>query len=269
MKKILFLALSLFPLALQAQLADSTVRLVKVKGAVNFRDLGGYRTADGRSVKWGKVYRSADISHLTDADLDTLNKRHIRTVIDFRGTAEAGQAPDKLLPQTNYLLCPAGSDSLPDMKKMARMIAGDSFLLEMYGSTRYLADRYKPFFQRLLALPEDQALLFHCTGGRDRTGIGAALLLSLLGVPREKIYEDFTASNIYLESVTRRWTAPMAQAAGVEESVVREKMKLRPELLDATFAAIQKDYGSLDTFYHKALGLSNADIARLRALYLL
>lgn len=269
MKKIIAAIAAFMPLAVSAQLADSSTRLVHVQGAVNFRDLGGYATKDGRTVKWGKLYRSADISHLSDTDLDTLKQRRILTVVDFRGTRESQAAPDKLLPQTDYILCPAGSDSLPDMKRMARMMATDSFLFSMYGSTEHLSARYRPFFQKLIALPEDQALLFHCTGGRDRTGIGAALLLYALGVPKEKIYEDFTASNVYLQSMMSRWTKPMAQAAQVDESVVRERMRLRPELLEATFNAIQKDYGTVERFYEQALGIGPEELKKLKAVYTL
>lgn len=267
MKKIIAGIIAFVPFAVSAQLADSSTRLVHVQGTVNFRDLGGYTTTDGRTVKWGKLYRSADISHLTDTDLDTLKQRHIHTVIDFRGTRESQQAPDRLLPQTDYTLCPAGSDSLPDMKKMAQLMAKDSFLFSMYGSTQHLAARYKPFFRKLIGLPADQALLFHCTGGRDRTGIGAALLLYALGVPREKIYEDFTASNVYLQSKMSQWTGPMAKAANVDESVVREKMRLRPELLEATFNAIRKDYGSIERFYEQALGMGPEELKKLKAAY--
>lgn len=266
--KTIFLALvACLPLAAKAQLADSNARLVHVQGAVNFRDLGGYPTADGHIVKWGKLYRSADISRLSDADLDTLKTRHVHTVIDFRGTAESQKAPDRLLPQTDYTLCPAGSDSLPDPKKMAQLIVKDSVLTGIYGSTRYLGARYRPFFQKLIALPGDQALLFHCTGGRDRTGIGAALLLYALGVPKEKIYEDFTASNVYLQGMTSQWAAPMAKAAQVDESVIRERLRLRPELLEATFNAIRKDYGSMERFYEQELGMGPKELKKLKAAY--
>lgn len=268
MKKLLFSLSFLLPLGAGAQLVDSNARLVHVKGTVNFRDLGGYKTADGHVVKWGKVYRSADISHLTDSDMDTLQNRHIHTVVDFRGTQESAKAPDHLLPKTDYILCPAGSDSLPDPSKMAAIMSKGNMLQEMYGNTRYLEARYRPFFQKLSALPQDEALLFHCTGGRDRTGIGAALLLNLLGVPENTIIEDYTASNVYLKPMNETWVKQMAAASKMDEAKVRDMMLLRPELIQSTFAAIRKDYGSMEAFYEKGLGLDSTAIGKLKLAYL-
>src|SRR5688500_4121123 len=115
-----------------AQLADSATRLVHMQGALNFRDAGGYKTKDGKTVVRSRVFRSADISKLTDTDLQVMADKHIRTVIDFRGVKESAAAPDKLLPATDYLLCPAGSDSLPDMKQMAMLVKQGGFLEKFY-----------------------------------------------------------------------------------------------------------------------------------------
>src|SRR5258707_15589436 len=109
MKQFLLLFLFL-PFAVYCQVADSSRREVKLQGAVNFRDLGGYTTGDGHSVRWGRVYRSADISKISGRDLDTIRGRRIATVVDLRGVQESKQAPDRLNPGADYILCPAGSD---------------------------------------------------------------------------------------------------------------------------------------------------------------
>ncbi len=251
-----------------AQLSDSTTRLVHVKGAINFRDIGGYQTADGKTVKWNKLYRSADISHLTDSDLDSLQKRHIRSVVDFRGVKESEAAPDRLPAGTAYALCPAGSDSLPDAKKTMAMIQSGNFLLDFYGNPQYLGPRFKPFFSMLLTMPPNEALLYHCTGGRDRTGMATALLLYALGVPMATIEADYTASNVYLQPSMAKMISMMTQSGEVDAATVKKSMELRPELLQAMFQGIIKKYGSVNNFMQVELGVGPQQIATLKAIYL-
>ncbi len=160
MKYIIIVLISICPVLAIAQLADSNKRLVRMEGAINFRDVGGYKTADGKEVAWGKVFRSADVSKLTDKDLTVLDAKNIHTVIDFRGVKESEKAPDHLLPGTDYTLCPAGSDSLPNTKDIVARMKNDSFLISFYSNTAPFTARYKPFFQKLVALPEGEAIVY-------------------------------------------------------------------------------------------------------------
>lgn len=269
MKKAIIAIAMLLPGLSFAQLADSTVRLVHLQGAINFRDIGGYKTTDGREVKWNKVFRSAAINKLTDADMETIKDKRIYTVIDFRGTQEAAAAPDRLLPGADYTLSPAGSDSLPTADQMAALIKEGNFLDKMYGqaSIQYFGDRYRPMFQKLLNLNDTAALLYHCTGGRDRTGMATALFLYTLGVPQQKIEEDFTASNVYLVPMMSRMMEPMAKSAGVDPEVVKKEMELRPELIHTFFNAIRAKYGSIENFMSKELGVGKKETAILRKKY--
>src|SRR5471030_2097110 len=105
MKKIILLLIGLYvSFAAYAQVADSSKRHVVLQGAANFRDIGGYTTADGHHVKWGEIYRSADMSKLTDADLVVLKDKKITYDVDLRGHQEQTQAPDKINPGTDYIL---------------------------------------------------------------------------------------------------------------------------------------------------------------------
>jgi protein-tyrosine phosphatase len=253
-----------------AQIADSAMRKVNLQGAVNFRDLGGYATKDGKHVKWGKVYRSADMSKLTDADLAELMRRKITYDVDLRGHQESAQAPDRMNPNTDYILCPAGSDSLNTwMKDIAKYKhnEGDSIITAFYGNTTYLADRYKPFFNKLLAVPDDQSLVFHCTAGKDRTGIGAALFLYSLGVPYETIVSDYTASGYYRQAENKKSIDGM-KMMGINENVAKDMMAVKKQYLDATFDAIKKKYGSVDNFLKTQIGLTTAQIKTLKMKYL-
>jgi protein-tyrosine phosphatase len=252
-----------------AQLADSTQRLVHMQGAVNFRDIGGYKTKDGKEIKWGMIYRSASIAKLTDSDMDTLKNKHIHTVIDFRGHSESAAAPDRLLPGTDYTLSPAGSDSLPDMKQMITMMKQDNFFGDFYGEkgTAYAGDRFRPLFKKLLTVKKGDAILYHCTGGRDRTGMATALLLYTLGVPEQTIEADFVASNVYLGNTMVSYAAPMAKATGMTVEEMKQKMDLRPEWIQAFFAAIKTKYGSIENFMQKEMGIGPKEVSLLKKKY--
>jgi protein-tyrosine phosphatase len=269
MKKVFFVLIAACPLLSFAQLSDSTQRVVRMQGTVNFRDAGGYTTTDGKQVAWNKVFRSADISRLTAADLQTMAGKHIHTVVDFRGVKESAAAPDKQLPGTTYTLCPAGSDSMPSMQEMGVLIKQGNFLDKFYGSAnvQYAGDRYRPLFQQLLTLPDTAAILYHCTGGRDRTGMASALFLYTLGVPQQKIEEDFVASNIYLQNMNSRMFQGMAQSTGMTIEDIQKAMALRPELIRTFFAALTEKYGSVDQFMEKELGIGNKEKAVLRKKY--
>jgi protein-tyrosine phosphatase len=269
MRTLLTLSLWALSFTAFAQVEDSAKRVVPVKGAVNFRDLGGYATKDGRHIKWTRVYRSAAINKLTDADMQLLDARHIYTVVDFRGTEESKQAPDRLLTNTSYTLCPAGSDSVGNMTKIAATLtSGDSLMEAFYTSTQYFGARYKPFFDKLLQLPDTSALLFHCTAGKDRTGMGAAFFLYALGVPESTIVQDYTATNVYRATVNEQSIKGMIAYMHVNEKVAKDMMAAKPEYLEATFSAIKKQYGSVDAFLRDVMGLDSAKIKMLRAKYL-
>ena len=271
MKKIILLVLTLaISAASFAQIADSAKRHVVLQGAANFRDIGGYETKDGHHVKWGEIYRSADISKLTDADLAVLKQRNITYDVDLRGTQESAKAPDKINPGTDYILCPAGSDNMDWMKIMSQLKGngGDSLMDVYYGNTQYLAARYKPFFDKLLGLPAGQSLVYHCTAGKDRTGIATALLLYALGVPYKTIAADYEATNYYRKDVNAATEGQMVAYMHLDPQVAKDMMAAKKSYLDTTFAAINKQYGSIDNFLRDQVGLDDKKIATLKKKFL-
>jgi protein-tyrosine phosphatase len=269
-KSFLLSAIILMTCSAFAQVADSAKRHVVLQGAANFRDLGGYTTADGHHVKWGEIYRSADISKLTDADLNVLKDKRITYDVDLRGRQESAQAPDRLNPNTDYILCPAGSDNMDWIKSISKLKGnqGDSIMVVYYSNTQYLAERYKPFFDKLLNLPPDNSLLFHCTAGKDRTGIGAALLLYSLGVPYDTIISDYLASNYYRMDVNAKMINQMVKFMHVDNQVATDMASAKKEDLDATFNAITKQYGSIGIFLRTQIGLDDKKIALLKKKFL-
>jgi protein-tyrosine phosphatase len=272
MKKIvLTVAIVAFGATTNAQIKDSLRRVVKMEGAYNFRDTGGYKTADGKEVALGKVYRSDAINKLSDKDLQTFKDKKIVTVVDFRGVEEAKKAQDRLPENTNYILCPAGSNNLPTAQDMAKFLKDKNFLFDMYGEggLPYFGERYRSLFVQLLTLKPDEALLLHCTGGRDRTGMASALFLKILGVPQDIIESDYVASNFYLAKnpTMNQMYSGLTKMTGMSEAEIKQQMELKPELIRNFFAAINKKYGSVESFFQIEMGIGPREIAVLKQKY--
>ncbi len=251
-----------------AQEKTGSKRDVVLEGAVNFRDLGGYVTIDYRRIKSGRIYRAADISKLTDSDMEELKRRKIYTVIDFRGEEEAAKAPDRLLPGTDYLLLPAGSGNTHDLAAfVGDQKSGTDVMTAFYSDISFFKEKYRPFFRKLLTLPDTSAVVFHCSAGKDRTGIAAALLLYALDIPRETIFSDYTATNLYRKDENEKMIDEMV-GQGMDRKFAEQIMAADPRYLEAAFDAIKRRYGSIDAFLYKELGLDERAKQILREKYL-
>jgi protein-tyrosine phosphatase len=281
MKK-LFLAFGLLAIQSITSFAQETQKpiLLPLEGAINFRDIGGYTTTTGKKVLTDKIFRSAEISTLTDKDLQELKDLHITSVIDFRGTDEAKQAPDKLPEGAQYYLCPSGSENVANgnygdfIEKIKNN--DDSFLMDFYGEkgVQYFGDRYRLMFDKLLNNSDKEAILYHCTGGRDRTGMATALLYYILQVPMETIEEDYVASNVFLKEKKKvggdkseQTYAAMVKATGLSKETIEERMALKPKYIRAFFEAINTKYRSVENFLKKEMNITSADIEKLRQKY--
>lgn len=251
-----------------AQVADSSQRLIKITGATNFRDAGGYKTKDGHQVKWGKVYRSAALNGLTDGGLEMIRQKHIVSVVDFRGTMEMKQAKDRLPAGIDYQLCPQGSEGLGEwMKMIPKLNSADSLMESVYGNVDSLKERNKIFFSKLLSLPDTAAILFHCTAGKDRTGITAALFLYEMNVPMETIMEDYLASNVYRQKENKIMAKQMVNFLNAKQQVADDLVSVKRQYLETTFAAIIKRYGSVDQFMKQEMGIGPKQLKILRSKY--
>lgn len=250
------------------QVNDSAQRKVSLQGAVNFRDIGGYKTREGKKVKWGKIYRSGEINKLTAEDIILLEKRNITTDIDFRGLDESKKAPDVIWKERKYIRCGAGSEAVQNwMQAMKNIQNGDSLMISYYAKIDSLGLRYATLFQQLLTQKENEALVYHCTAGKDRTGIATALVLYSLGVPKEIIWDDYEASNYYRLSDNNR-LIQMIAAFGITKNVAESMIAVKASYLDATWNALIKKYGSIDAFLSKELGIGEKEKAILREKYL-
>jgi len=252
------------------QLLDSNIREIKLQGAVNFRDLGGYKNKDGKKVKTGLLYRSAALNTLTDADIAKIAALNIKYDFDFRGPYEVKTAPDKIPAGTTRISLPAGSENVGDsnyMKNLGRYMKSDSFLLSFYTVLTPFKHRYAPLFDSLLANKNASPILFHCTAGKDRTGIAAALILYALGVDEETIFNDYEATNYYRRNENAKQIAQMTKYFGMDEKVATSMMSAKKEYIQATFTTIIAQYGTIDKYLDKVMGLNTKKIKQLKAIY--
>jgi len=254
-------------------------RHLALEGAPNFRDLGGYETRDGRSVKWGRLYRSDNLAHLTDEDLEKVGRLGIQLVCDFRAQAEKASEPDRLPaadpPDVAALEIGAESFVVKDLRE--RIQSGDLEGLDLRGmlieGNRQFATTYAPqyaaMFERI-AKPENLPALVHCTAGKDRAGFASAMILSVLGVPRETVMADFLLTNHYTAAATERrlMMIELFSLFRADGDALRPLFGVEPAYLDAAFEAIEQRYGDFDTYRREALGLDDAEVEAFRTLLL-
>jgi protein-tyrosine phosphatase len=247
--------------------ADSALhapRLIALEGTQNFRDIGGYRTVDGRRVKWGMIFRTADLSKLTKSDVVTVGDLGIQTVYDLRSTGERRSAPDAFTGRSATVSLDYDTNAqaiIAALRSQPTPAALRSALATTYPELlTTLQPEYRQLFDGLLA--GQGATLYHCTAGKDRTGMATALILSALDVPRETIYADYLMSNRFYHPAAN--ATPMG---GLSPELSAALMGVDESYLRAAFDAIDAKYGSVKGYLDRALGVDAAKLTRLRALY--
>ncbi len=244
--------------------ADGPPFALRLEGVSNLRDLGGYRTADGRRVRRGLVFRSAALAGLTAADERQVAQLGLRRICDLRGVDEARAAPTRLAGPAIVPLPiePTVGAGLRDILQTGQA-SGEA--LESVLTEAYVAYALASFaqYRAILALLLEGAspLLFHCSAGKDRTGFGAALLLTALGVAWETVLADSDATN-------RLWRRDTVPAADLPAALREKLLRAEPAYLTAAFAAARDAYGSLDAYLAGPLDLGPANRAKLQAALL-
>lgn len=202
-----------------------------LEGASNARDVGGYRTTDGHTVRTGLVFRSNSLHRLTTADLARLESAKVRVIDDLRTGIERTFQPDRVPASVASHTRDVFSEDLPLSTE------------DMYEVFISSPGANKAFAATLRDIINTQgALLYHCTEGKDRTGWMTAVLLTILGVDRTSVNQDYLLSN-----------ARLSDSASVTQSY-----------LDTSFNLATSTYGSFDNYVHKGLGLTDAEITSLK-----
>ena len=251
-------------------------RLLNFEGIHNFRDLGGYQTADGQRVKWGALYRTGTLAHASRADLEVLERLDLHTLIDFRSSMEKAEEPSRLPDPRPFELVEIptldeGNEAMVG-EIMQRIESGnfegfDPHATMILGNQQF-ATEFTPQFRRFMhtVLDADGApVAWHCSAGKDRRGFAAAILLRVLGVPAETVMRDYLASDQPSRESRKSQLMLLRLFKGEEASDnLAVLMGVEAEWLQAAFGAIDERWGSFDAYVRDGLELSAADVARLR-----
>lgn len=253
------------------------MRLIPFEGAPNFRDLGGYRTVDGRSIAWGRVFRSSHLGWLSAGDRERFAALRIEEVFDLRRKGESEAYRNRTPPgvRTHHFDIDVGSTKRYRQELRRGVATRESTHGMMIGAYRSYIMEFGDRFARLmklLATPERHAVVIHCMVGKDRTGIAAALLLGALGVPRETILEDYLLSTRYYppQQIMDRIRDSLDEslARSYDDKVVEPFCAVHADYLTAAFETMDREFGGTEDYLRRGLGLDDADIGLLRERFL-
>lgn len=223
-------------------------RIVELEGAFNFRDLGGYATKDGRTVRWRRLFRADGLHRLSAADLDKLAELGLATVIDLRTEQEVSERGRIEWPTADlaYHHLPM-MDVLPDRDEFAQWSEA-SFVAERYAAM--LSDA-RPALGEVFALltnPASYPAVFHCAAGKDRTGILSALVLGLLGVPNEAIVADYALSRAAMKRFLVHLRGEYPDASEDLERSAAAIVAAEPDTMAMFLERFERTHGSFAEF---------------------
>ncbi|WP_165279984.1 tyrosine-protein phosphatase [Paenibacillus protaetiae] len=245
-------------------------RVIPFEGPRNFRDMGGYPAADGRKVKYGILFRADDLSVMTEEDIAFMKTLNIKTIFDYRSDDEAEMKPDPVMEGVLNVRVPAIAGN---QYRSPEDLFSDSFLEQfdngkldnLYGEMAIGNASYKRLIE-LLADPERLGLVHHCAAGKDRTGVGSAIILSLLGVPRDIIIEDYLITNETLSGMHEQMLGHLAgKVSEAHMAIFSRMMSASAEFLEAAFRAIESKYGTMEAYFEEEFGLTEDKIESIRS----
>ncbi len=248
--------------------------------AYNFRELGGIRSADGRAIHWGKLYRSSNLSMLSDTDQLFLEKLNIRRVVDFRLDDElTSKGYDKVRPDSGIRLIrmPIGDEKELKYTRDS-MLSGEFHETDarelLKAEYRLYIKKFTPVLREWahsLLVEENYPMVFHCSTGKDRTGVAAALVLLMLDVPMNRVMEDYLDTNrftkdwVYFEIGTMK---TIGMVGKIDMDAVRVLYGAEKEYIEAAFAVMRDQYGSIDNYIEQGLQINEQDREKLKSILL-
>lgn len=254
----------------------------------NARDLGGYKTIDGRTVKTGLLIRSGRLSNASKEDIHILKDLyHLYAVVDFRIIRERIDSPDVKIDGVTYYTLPLVDDKSPMVGGVHKRSANNqnplSYFIDVIKQGHGKSDMYvklfkserfqkgmTSFFQILLNSDGEHSILWHCAAGKDRAGSAAALTLLALGVDKETVLTDFDLSNIaYNEWIQKRLTQVSRITRDPEIlTVVRSLSGVNVDYMRNAIDATILDYGNIENYLEVCMNVTKEDIVKLKDMYL-
>ncbi|EEF24748.1 Tyrosine-protein phosphatase precursor, putative [Ricinus communis] len=248
-------------------------RRIVLEGTANFRDFGGYATRDGRHVAWQKLYRSGSLGHLSDADLDVVAALGISTICDFRNDDECAREPSRWpsLPEVRRvrLVLKEGDHALTlkRLLKKSGTVDVDQVVEFMKDINRDFVVRQSGVYAELMqqVLESSGPVLIHCTAGKDRTGFGAAVILSALGVDESQIMQDYLLTGHFVP-IEEKVDGLMARhGLKASRDIGIALLGVSPAYLRGAFDAIETEYGGMETYLREGLALDASALRELRS----
>lgn len=245
---------------MQRHTTPKTIRHLPLAGTYNVRDIGGYRTRDGRITRWRTIFRADSLHRLPEEAQNILLEHGVRTVIDLRRTDETEKAPNVFATTTTvtYRHLSLMHDVRPEPQNRRSLI-------DVY--RRILDERQEQVGEalRVLAHPDAPPAVIHCTAGKDRTGLITALLLGLAGVPEETIVEDYAQSSIYLDGSFWEDVRQRVIERGESWAAYEPLMRCLPDDMRTTLQYLADRYGGCEA-YTRTIGLDADHIETLRSV---
>ena len=245
-------------------MSDFPLRHFNLQGASNFRDLGGYATRDGHSVRWRQIFRSNHLGHLTASDVEVVRGLGVRSAFDFRGVEERAAAACVIeeIAVHSLPIEPTVVAALRARLQARALSSADALEIMRESYRNYVRQNTHSFRELFAHLLEDRApLVIHCTAGKDRTGFACALLLQALGVPADVIAEDYLLTN-------RFYRRDPNSSPDLPDDVRQAIGSVEASFLAAGLDTVRADYGDLEDYFRNGLGLGGPERSELRARYL-
>lgn len=268
----------------------TTSQFLPLSSIVNIRELGGYKMTDGRTIKHGVLLRGGCLYSASDEDMHTLTiKYKIKQVFDFRTDMETKMKPDRLIAGAQFVWLPTIDPKTEKMGEATLPPSAYSHLLEYLVENCYREDvqqiarnlypelvrneytqlQYAAFLQ-MMASPINGGVYWHCSQGKDRTGLGAAFLLLALGADMDLVLRDFELSNeAYLDELQEARSKVIAAGYGEEElKVIQTFIGVNTEYFTNALNIIDTEFGSIHDYMYNQLCLTDDDIVALRNRFL-
>ena len=262
------------------------IRKLPLKKLFNTRDLGGMPAGNGMAIKHNKLIRSGKLYKLPESTVNNLKKRGVNLVIDLRIFTEREAYPDTPIDGAEYVHLPVLCTATPGItreKSMTKTMAiearrlkdefgtADNYMVTMYKMILFSDEPVRQLRDCLrLIIDNDGCVLWHCSGGKDRAGIVAMLVESLLGVDEKLIIEDYVASKRFQRRkfFWNKFGLMIAPLVPRFKHILYGMMEANPRYITETMAEVKAQYGTIINYCKQKLGVTDEDIAAMRRKYL-